>query len=111
MFKEIISVVGMQRTKRTKCSAKVKDSLLYWQDGRCNICCRIIVDVYDVDHIIPLHHGGSNERDNLQIICLECHRRKTIKERIRRTSTGEIKLSNGRIVSKYFFWSKKVMQQ
>jgi 5-methylcytosine-specific restriction endonuclease McrA len=28
-----------------------------------------------VDHIVPMSLGGSNERSNLRILCLDCHNR------------------------------------
>lgn len=31
----------------------------------------------EVDHIVPLSEGGTNERENLQPLCHECHSRKT----------------------------------
>jgi 5-methylcytosine-specific restriction protein A len=31
----------------------------------------------EVDHIKPLHHGGTDERSNLQPLCAECHEQKT----------------------------------
>ena len=33
-----------------------------------------------VDHIIPLQAGGTDEFSNLQGLCLECHRDKTAKD-------------------------------
>lgn len=33
-----------------------------------------------VDHIIPRKQGGSDELDNLQTLCKECHDRKSAKE-------------------------------
>ena len=32
---------------------------------------------YDIDHIVELRSGGSNEVDNLQALCPACHRVKT----------------------------------
>jgi len=32
---------------------------------------------YEIDHIIPLADGGSNETSNLQALCLMCHRVKS----------------------------------
>ena len=43
---------------------------------------------YDVDHIIPLSLGGSEEDDNLQALCPGCHRKKTDQERI--VSTNDV---------------------
>ena len=41
---------------------------------------------YDIDHIIPLSLGGSEEDDNLQALCPACHRKKTDHERLIGTS-------------------------
>lgn len=38
----------------------------------------------ELDHIIPLHVGGGNELENLQLMCPPCHLRKTTAERSRR---------------------------
>ena len=35
----------------------------------------------EVDHIIPLHLGGSNDPSNLQPICRRCHAEKTEREK------------------------------
>jgi hypothetical protein len=34
----------------------------------------------ELDHITPLYRGGSNEYDNLQLLCCACHRVKTTAE-------------------------------
>ena len=52
-----------------------------WQcanpDGRC---IKLYLEEYDVDHITPLHMGGTDDPDNLQALCPACHRRKTERE-------------------------------
>jgi len=37
---------------------------------------------YEVDHIVPLFLGGTNEVDNLAACCVSCHKKKTLLERI-----------------------------
>jgi 5-methylcytosine-specific restriction endonuclease McrA len=32
---------------------------------------------FDIDHITPLADGGSNDPQNLQILCVPCHKKKT----------------------------------
>lgn len=39
------------------------------------------VSLLELDHITPLHLGGDNEVSNLQLLCHECHKRKTSAER------------------------------
>ena len=40
------------------------------------------LEEYDVDHIVPLSLGGTEELDNLQALCPSCHRKKTDRERL-----------------------------
>lgn len=37
-------------------------------------------ELLTLDHIIPLVYGGTNERSNLQILCLSCNRLKSRRE-------------------------------
>lgn len=34
----------------------------------------------ELDHIIPLHAGGTNDVSNLQPLCRECHQAKTARD-------------------------------
>lgn len=35
----------------------------------------------ELDHIVPLHRGGTDAPDNLQLLCSPCHKEKTIREK------------------------------
>ena len=50
----------------------------------CNVCCQLVDEHYEIDHIVPLHLGGSNHRSNLQLLCHQCHKTKTMSEMIAR---------------------------
>ena len=47
---------------------------------KCEICCAILTANYEIDHKVALYMGGTNENDNLQSLCSECHRTKTREE-------------------------------
>jgi len=40
----------------------------------CVVCER---PAQEIDHIVPLYKGGTNDRENLQPLCIECHKDKT----------------------------------
>ena len=42
---------------------------------RCRMCGATGVEI-EVDHIVPVHQGGSDALDNLQTMCLRCNRGK-----------------------------------
>ena len=51
---------------------------------------------FDVDHKIPLMWDGTNDEDNLQVLCVECHRNKTDREnRIRHSANQAIEFATG----------------
>ena len=46
------------------------------QRGRCAYCRQKVGKDYQVDHIIALKRGGTNDRSNLQITCRPCNQKK-----------------------------------
>lgn len=59
---------------------KVKKQIYVDQNYKCNICGETLSASCQVDHIIPLYQGGSNDRDNLQGVCSPCHDAKTTQD-------------------------------
>jgi hypothetical protein len=49
------------------------------QSWRCGHCNNQLDYSYEVDHIVDLQHGGTNETDNLVALCRNCHGKKTLK--------------------------------
>lgn len=49
---------------------------------KCDDCVRmgLVRVANEVDHIIPLSQGGTDDEDNLRAINNECHKKKTAKE-------------------------------
>lgn len=54
--------------------------LSVYQNHKCARCYAPLDDTSDSDHIIPLCAGGGNTFDNYQLLCLPCHRRKSLHE-------------------------------
>lgn len=65
-------------------SARAKARRAIWaeQQGKCAMCGALgNPAVQELDHIVPIHLGGGDERSNLQMLCrAPCHRDKTNRE-------------------------------
>lgn len=51
-------------------------------NGFCAIC-GLYADYhtnYHCDHVVPLQFGGKNNVENMQILCIQCHKEKTSRE-------------------------------
>ena len=52
------------------------------QGWKCGHCQQQLDMAYEVDHIVELQHGGSNEVTNLVALCRNCHGKKTMMNRM-----------------------------
>lgn len=71
----------MQRIKISAAQFKVLGARQQW---KCNECQDMLTSTAQVDHIVPLHEGGTNHDSNLHVLCVECHAMKTQNEARRR---------------------------
>ena len=69
-----------KKTKRKKLSQNVKKYVAANQKWSCNHCQHLLDATYEIDHIIPLYQGGSNDISNLQALCRNCHGKKTLND-------------------------------
>lgn len=70
---------NLKTTKRSVSDSK-KKFIASKQGWKCKECHQILPATFEVDHIIRLQYGGSNEINNLQALCPNCHRNKTLIE-------------------------------
>lgn len=54
--------------------------LLAKQKAKCANCFEDCTLNYEVDHIIPIRDGGPDWKENLQILCVSCNRKKNAKD-------------------------------
>lgn len=55
-------------------------TLMQRQRNKCASCKDPLKDGFDVDHIVPLSKGGSNDILNIQLLCHSCNRSKGAKD-------------------------------
>ena len=70
----ILSGGASKPTKRKHFTPLVSKQIAARQQFRCAICNRLFDDqLWDLDHIVPLFRGGSNELSNIRALCRACH--------------------------------------
>ena len=69
----IVRIVGRELQR-------IRDRILLRDEYTCQHCGRVSTQG-EVDHIVPLHLGGSAKSEmNMQYLCKDCHERKTKRE-------------------------------
>jgi len=79
---------GVSTKQLRKVSEQVKKKIAADQGWQCAICNNKLDAAYEVDHIIALEDGGTNNIDNLRAVCRNCHGNKTIDDNIKRRYPG-----------------------
>ena len=62
---------------KRKVSESIKKRIAASQKWNCKICENLLDECYEIDHVICIKDGGSNDENNLQALCPNCHRKKT----------------------------------
>lgn len=77
----LIKNPGTIKHKRNVSESK-KKFIASNQKWKCSHCQNLLDNTYEVDHIIALYKGGSNELNNLEALCRNCHGKKTFMEKM-----------------------------
>jgi 5-methylcytosine-specific restriction endonuclease McrA len=71
---------------KSTCKRSVSETKKKWvaseQNWKCGECREQLPAWFEVDHIVRLADGGSNEVDNLVAYCRTCHGKKTMMENL-----------------------------
>jgi 5-methylcytosine-specific restriction endonuclease McrA len=86
------------RTKRKTIQANVRRSICNDQNNTCKQCEKELTEFYHIDHVVALRFGGTNEYENLQALCAECH---CIKSTLESKLNLEIQTSIQNIINNY----------
>ena len=66
-------------TERVAWPQGLKQELMRRQNNTCAYCGnRKTAGTLEIDHVVPVVRGGSNDKSNLQVICAPCNQRKGI---------------------------------
>jgi len=67
-----------QKQKRRAISGKTRQNVLMRDNYTCQICGATVKDgvKLEIDHIKPVSKGGTNDENNLQVLCQQCNREK-----------------------------------
>jgi len=76
------SSAGASQNEKRNVSGLLKKKIAASQEWKCGNCKNLLDETYEVDHRLALYQGGSNEPDNLVALCPNCHRHKTVEERL-----------------------------
>ncbi len=71
---------------------RLRASVMARDAGLC-VPCRVMgraSPARAVDHVVPKSQGGTDELDNLQAICIDCHREKTARESAQGRGTSKV---------------------
>ena len=74
------NVFALRSNKREPIPSILRHQIKNRQNDFCGICKKNIRAIFQIDHIIALQFGGTNDLDNLMALCCECHAEKTHKE-------------------------------
>jgi len=68
------------RHGRRRINTQIRQMIATNQDNKCNDCNTTLTAYFQIDHMIGLQYGGTDEIENLQALCGDCHTKKSIIE-------------------------------
>jgi 5-methylcytosine-specific restriction endonuclease McrA len=75
-------ILNNSRTTKRSVSETKKKYVASSQDWKCKHCNIKLPAWFEVDHVEKLEYGGSNNVENLEALCRDCHGKKTALENL-----------------------------
>ena len=77
-----LSSLSSTTKEKRNVSGLMKKKIAASQEWKCSNCKGLLDETYEVDHKLALFQGGTNEPENLVALCPNCHRHKSVEERL-----------------------------
>jgi len=78
--KIVVSAPKTRGDNRIKINKEMRKEVVKKQENRCGECKEELSLYFQIDHIIAIQFGGTNDETNLMALCCECHAIKSIAE-------------------------------
>lgn len=72
-----------RKSKRKPLGERLRKLVAAGQKWQCGTCRDLLAASFEVDHIVPVCNGGTNDPKNLVALCRNCHGEKTMQDGIR----------------------------
>lgn len=79
-LRETIKLRRPYKTCRKKVNQTIRDRIIQNQKNMCNDCNNTLSKFCQIDHITAIQYGGTDEFENLQALCGDCHSKKSFYE-------------------------------
>ena len=87
--REVSSRPSAAPTKRKRVTPFISKKVAARQEFKCKMCGELLQEDWEVDHVLSLARGGSNDLSNLQALHKRCHAYKNHEEQIRGSCTRD----------------------
>ena len=67
------SSITIVQQGRRKIKSSIRKEIVDKQSNKCRKCNNPLNQYFQIDHIVAIQFGGTDEMDNLQALCSNCH--------------------------------------
>jgi hypothetical protein len=82
LTKQLLLTPSTTTKEKRNVTGLMKKKVAASQKWQCGHCKALLEETFEVDHIQALYKGGTNDESNLVALCPNCHRKKTVDERL-----------------------------
>uniref|UniRef100_A0A6C0HK21 C2H2-type domain-containing protein n=1 Tax=viral metagenome TaxID=1070528 RepID=A0A6C0HK21_9ZZZZ len=82
MKEDIKKIKGEPKSRdiRKQINKETRTEVVIEQENKCGECKEELSLYFQIDHVVGIQFGGTNDKSNLMALCCECHTKKSIAE-------------------------------